>query len=344
MRLKTIKEKQVDEHYTKYVFKEIDLIKKECKISQSSAAFFLGYFYFGQIFFIDGKVYVASSEMNSNPYQQLDISTMVLSELFEIKLLKKYPKTIAEIDVKAIIANPTENNFSADKFLNWIDEPCDITVEVDLPYYEVIEFFSEYSNETFRTERYLFYSKQDEDYGFINNIYAYDTKCNAEIKLYIPDKRTNIEGESFLLSPQSVRDIVVENLSGKLSLYQQRLCKVAFIKLVNEYNVEFNIKNYYLMELVKLAIQPVEFLHEWSSHRIFTGSIEEKSYNKRFTNIWVYDRPSKKETPSFFITDSPYAYDTTKIAVLNFKSPTYNVESIYKRYNVKFKGWKLDRQ
>ena len=88
------------------------------------------------------------------------------------------------------------------------------------------------------------------------------------------------------------------------------------------------------MEFVKLAVQSVNVLHEWSLHRCFC--------DEKFNNIWVYDFPDVNEEPYFFITDSPWIQDTAKIAVLNFKNPTYHSKGIYKRGNVKRKSWMLD--
>ena len=47
------------------------------------------------------------------------------------------------------------------------------------------------------------------------------------------------------------------------------MIKKAFIKLANEQNEYFNVKNFWVMEIAKLAVQPVKVLHEWSMHRCF---------------------------------------------------------------------------
>ena len=63
MLLKTIKKEKGDTQYTKYVFKEWDLIKKTCVIPSNSCMFFLGYFYFGHIFLSNHKIrYLTKSE------------------------------------------------------------------------------------------------------------------------------------------------------------------------------------------------------------------------------------------------------------------------------------------
>ncbi len=327
MKLKTIKEKLGDTHYTKYVFQALNLIQDKCNLNKTSTVFFLGYFYFGQIFLYDNILYVANISMDSaiDP----DVSTMKLTELYRIKLLKDYPVNQEDINCEAIITN-RKNLFTPEKFLFWIDEPCDINYEIDKPYYEIIKFLNNYTKETFRTERYLFYSKKDNDYNFINNIYAYDLKNQAEMKLYAIEKDPNNDGN--YIPPQELKDIAIDDLSGKLSIYQQRQCKKAFLKLANQKNSYFDTKNYWVMELVKLAVQPVLILREWSLHRCFCKP-------KLFGHIWVYDFPEADEEPSFMIIDDYF----TKVAVLSFFTPVNQNKNIYKRYMAKAKSWQLNK-
>ena len=63
MLLKTIKKEKGDTQYTKYVFKEWDLIKKTCVIPSNSCMFFLGYFYFGHIFLSNEKIYISNFDI-----------------------------------------------------------------------------------------------------------------------------------------------------------------------------------------------------------------------------------------------------------------------------------------
>ena len=214
------------------------------------------------------------------------------------------------------------------KILQWIDEPCDLNEIINNPYYEVIKFFNSYTKETFKTKRYLFYSKKDNDYSFINNLYAFDLKKHIEMKLYTFDNYSEITRA--YMPPLKLSNIVVDDLSQNLSNYQKRECKKAFIELANIKNSYFKVQHYWVMELIKLAIQPVLVLHEWDCHRCFF-------IPKLFGNIWVYDIPSRDEEPSFFITDKNF----TKVAVLKFKSPEYLFKGIYKRAMAKAKGWEL---
>jgi len=320
MKLKTIKEKQGDTHYTKYVFKALDLIKNKCHIPQTAIMFFLGYFHFGQVFLCNGKIFVANTSLKYTDTREPIVETMVLTELYEIIFDKNEIKTIIG-DKKLSIAT----------LADWFEQPCDLTYGIDNTYYEVIKYLNSYSKETFKTDRYIFYSKKDNDYNFTTNIYAYDTKNQAEMKLYIPYKWSKSEHKE--VTPTELKDIVIEDLSSKLSVYQQRQCKKAFLKLANEQNLYFKTKNYWVMELVKLAIQPVLVLHEWSCHRCFCKP-------KLFGDIFVYDFPSVDEEPSFFIANE----HRTKVAVLKFKKPEYLIKGIYKRDMAKAKGWELNQK
>ena len=326
MKLKTIKSKQSDTEYTKYVFREIDLIKEKCGISQDIPIYFLGYFYFAQIFLANGKIYCANVDMEYSETREPIIDTMVLTELYEITLFKDYPKTIEDIEVKTIISNENPN-FSIDKFLFWIDEPCDINLEIDAPYYKVINFLNSYNKNTFSTERYNFYSKRDDDFNFILNLYAYDKKTKTEVKIYIPDIWS--EKEKAYIPPVRPQDIAIE---GNISNYKKLQIKKSFIELANEQNEYFNVKNFWTMELVKLAVQSVNVQHEWSLHRCFC--------DEKFNNIWVYDFPNVNEEPSFMLIDECFK----QIAVISFKEPKYLFKDIYKRDMAKAKLWNLDEQ
>lgn len=317
MKLKTIKGKQGDTTYTKYVFKALDLIKNKCQIPQSAVMFFLGYFHFGQVFLCNGSIYVAKTSMEHTEKREPILETMTLTELYEV--------CINKFEIKTVLGNKT---LSSETLTDWLKQPCDLNYEIDNTYSEVIKYLNNYTKKSFRTDRYLFYSKRDNDYNFINNIYAYDIKNQIEIKLYIPDNWSDKEQK--YISPTRLKDIVVDDLGLNISDYQKQQFKKAFLKLANEENQYFKTKNYWVIELIKLSIQPVLVLHEWSCHRCFTKP-------KLFGHIWVYDFPAVDEEPSFFITDEHF----TKVAVLKFKKPEYLFKGIYKREMAKAKGWKL---
>lgn len=333
MKLKTIKGKPSDTHYTKYVFKALDLVKNECQIPKSAVMFFLGYFHFGQVFLCNGKIYVANTKSEYLKNREPIVESMTLTELHEIELLNDYPKTIDDLIIKTILPDD-KPNFNTDKFLFWIDEPCDINHEIDVPYYEVIKFLNNYTRDTFSTDRYFFYSKQDVDFNFINNFYVYDKKNKLEFKLYSLDEWSELGENAWVYTPPlCLKDVIIDDLGQNFSEYQKLKSKKEFLKIANEENETFKVKNYWVMELVKLTIQPVLVLHEWSCHRCFTKQ-------NLFGDIFVYDFPSIDEEPSFFITDKYF----TKIAVLKFKKPEYLFKGIYKREMAKAKGWELNTQ
>ena len=326
MRLKTIKSKASDTHYSIYVFKEMDLIKEHCKSCETM--FFLGYFYFGQVFLSKNKIYVANYDIQCKENTPV-ADTMTLSELYEITLLKDYPKSEKDLSVKTIISSE-KSKFSVDKFLFWVDAPCDINQEIDAPYYEIIKFLNNYSKNTFSTSRYEFYSKRDNDLNFINKFYVFDKKTGKKVKLYAVDNWS--DAENTWQPPQRLEDIGVDDLGQNISEYQKLKIKKEFLKLANEQNQEFNIQNYWVMDLLVHTIQPVLVLHEWSCHRCFCRP-------NLFGHIWVYDFPSKDEDPSFFITDENFI----KVATLKFKTPEYLFKGIYKRGMAKAKSWKLNK-
>ena len=329
MKLETIKSKNGNPEYTQFLAKEIALIKKQCNINEAETVYFLCHHKWKQIFLINGIIYVANVTCELDKNRHRVISSMNLVELYKIKLYNKYPKTLKDISFEVVILKDPRFTFLPDEFFDWIDMPSEINEAVDLPYYKVIKFLNNYSKDIFRTERYQFYSKWDGDSNFITNIYAYDLKNQAEMKLYIPTKSAKIDGKWEFLSPETVKDVVIDDLSGQLSNYAKLQCKNEFLQLANEINPQYGIKNYWLMELVKLTIQPIDELHEWSIHRVFTG--------KYFNNIWVYDHPDIGEEPYFMLISEGF----TKVAVINFKSPTYHIKGIYKQGNTKAKGWEL---
>ena len=57
----------------------------------------------------------------------------------------------------------------------------------------------------------------------------------------------------------------------------------------------------------------------------------------------VSDFLNINEEPYFILTDSPYVNKTTKVDSIDFQTPTYHHEDIYKQGIVKFKNWKLDK-
>ncbi len=335
MRLKTIKKQTGDKHFAKYIFKAMDLVKQKCNIAPDVPIYLLSTERNHYFFLCNGLVYIVSSKMEIDSETRKEIvSTMELIELYKVQIYKDYPKKMRDIAFYVEILKDPRRTFTPDEFLDWIDSPCDINYEIDAPYYEVIKYLNGYNEESFRTNSYLFYSKRDNDFNFINNLYAYDLKTKIEVKLYTLDSGSEVGENAWEYAPpKRLQDIIVDDLGQNISDYQKRQIKKAFLEVSNEDNPIFNVKNYWVMGMVKLAVQPVMILREWSCHRCFTKPT-------LFGSIWVYDFPKKDEEPSFFIGTKGF----TKIAVLKFKSPEYLFDGIYKRGMAKAKGWKLSKQ
>jgi len=336
MKLRTVKNKKGNPEYNDCLEKEVTLIKKKCGF-ENGTAFFLGHYKFREIFLINGTIYISSILSVFDSDKGSKNSTLDLCELYKIALKKDYPKNLDDISFDTIIQRSPRYKFTSKEFLEWIDEPSEITENIDNPYYEIIKFLNNYSKNLFKTDNFLFYPKADGDSNFITNIYAYDIKNQLEMKLYIPDKWEEINNIWTLIAPSAVKDIVIDDLGQNVSNYQKLKCKREFLKLANEINPYYKTKNFWVLELLKQTIQPVDILHEWSCHRCFCDI-------NLFGAIWVHDFLNKNEEPYFFITDSIYLQDTTKIAVLNFKNPKYHYKGIFKKDNVKRKGWKLNEK
>ena len=326
--------------YTRMYLKIIELAKSATSINKSDMMYMIDIFYDYNFFLCRDKIYVVKEDVkyeNQNPV----IDSIKLTELYKVTLFKDYPKTINDVEIKTIIKDETVSGITAEQILEWIDEPCDITKEIDAPFYEVIKYLKSYNRDSFRDNRYIFYSKQDEDICFdYDYFYAYDTKTDTEIKLYTKPQSIGygfVELQEF--PPQKLNEVFIED-NVKLSAYQKRQCKKSFLEFVNQDNEYFKTKNYWVMKLVWLAIQPILILREWSSCCVFGW----KNLNfKEIKNIQVYDFPKPNEEPSFYLTDDIWGYCSTKIATLHFKSATYHFNGIYKRLYAKRKCWKLDK-
>lgn len=340
-KLKTILKNTGDIKYTKFILKQIELIKKACNVPKSEQMYFLTWeFYWNCVFCCKDTVYTCEVNYNDGNYNEMNLDNMELVSLYKIRLLKEFPKTVNDIEYSIILEKDEKRRTTPEAFLDWLEVPCGLNEKIDNPYYEIIKFLSKYNRETFRTERYLFYPKNDDDCRFTANFYAYDLKNKTEIKLYIPDIWEEVEKYKWKqFPPENMSDVVIDPLSQKISSYHKRECKKAFLKFANEYNTEFNTKNYWLMELTKNALQPINDLHEWDYCFVFRNF--EKKGN--IGSINVYDYLEVDEEPCFFITDERWVSSTSKIAVLNFKSPAYRTKGIYKRGNAKARRWVLDK-
>ena len=328
MKLKDIKQKiNSEKEETEYLYKLEELVKNKSELPEDEQIFYLGYWHFGDVMLCGGKIYVA--RLNKTIFGA-DVKDLKLTELHIVKIHKEYPKTEADIEVKTII---DDGSFNKRDFLCWIDEPCDINERIDAPFYKVIRYFCQYKKETFSDERYCFYSKCDNDYSCFINFYAYDKKLKTEIKLYILDKWS--KEKNCFLPPEKPQDIVVNDLSGRMSLYQQRQCKKAFLKIANEKNEFFNVENYWVIELVNLAIHTHYDMYykDWCIHRIFCR-------HKTFRNLWVQDVYKKGEESYFMFIDEEFM----QVAAFKFKSAEYALKGIYKDFCTKIKIFEPDKE
>lgn len=325
MRLKAIKERY--DISIKFYFRLMELIKSRCNIPQSENMFYFGWvYYLGNVFLCGGKIFVVRTDKDGYFIDEDVANSVKLTDLRVVTLLKDYPKNEKDIIVKTILSG---EDFKVEDFLFWADSPCDINTAVDAPFYEIIKFLNGYKKDLFQTERYVFYPKKDDDYNFTTSFYAYDKKLKTEIKLYTFDNWADDK----CIPPQKLMDIVVDDLSENLSDYQKRQCKRAFLKLANEINEVFKVENYWVMELIKYALQPYFRLQEWSLHRVFCRQ-------GTFSNLWVYDFPKENEEPFFIFVDERFK----EVAAFKFGSAEYYAEKIYKKGDVKVKCFEPDIQ
>lgn len=205
MRLKQIKQVKDDG----YIIQERKLLKELLHLDENVQLFYLGYF-FGRDFFLYKKQILISSFEIQNDECDYVLKTMKITECYSVTLLKEYPQNINDIEFK-ILFKPKREIYAIDGFFEWIDRPCNITEAIDLPFYRIIKFLQGYEVTLFKSENYLFYTKQDDDLSCVLNIYAQNLKTQKEIKLYFPNKYgRGINLSCDFSSPQNLQDIVVD--------------------------------------------------------------------------------------------------------------------------------------
>ena len=338
MRLKKIKQLE-DKYLTKYIIQEKTILRKLLNLDASIEIFYLGYFYSKDFFLYKDKILISDWTIQHNKNNKDDEKTIKITECYSITLLKEYPQNISDIDFKVILI-PINNFFTTNNFLEWIDRPSNITEEIDLPFYKIIKFLQNYKPSIFKTKNYLFYSKEDKDFSRTFNIYAQNLKTKKEIKLYFPDKLISTKN---ITPPQSTRDIVADPLTIGISDYEILKCKKEYLEYSKQYFKELETTNHCVLKLLKQVLQPVEENYEICAHRVFT-EFNKDNKQKTFTNLWVLGFSKKDEKPSFFLTDEPLFKNVSKIAVINFKTPTYHLKTIFKNGLAKYKRWILDKE
>ena len=251
------------------------------------------------------------------------------SSIYSITLLCDFPQSVR--DVKFEIIKEGSAKYSLNEFFLWMSEPCQITEMIDVPYSDVVTFLRNYRINTFKTDRYCFYVKRDKDYSLSFNIYAKDLKLNTDLKIYV-----EMGLPLTTVFPEKIKDIIIDDLSGKLSNYRINQCRNDFMRFIQQECTELQVNNFFALELVKQTIQPVE--QDWG---LFISQVFNKNETK-FAEIFVDDFPVFDGKPYFVLADS--YQNMTKIAVIDFFKPEYKTTGIYKNRHNKYKFWQLNEK
>ncbi len=331
MKLEQIKNCK-DEYCTQFTFNLIKILKKECNLPNNVRLFCLSYRNLVYYFFYKNIVFAVSGITVENKKEIKNIDC-----IYKIILLKNTPISVDDIEVEVVKSN-SDNKYSLENFLDFLNSPSNITEDIDLPYYKIIYLFHQINRTRFEYGDFVFYIKRDNDYSLYLNLYAKNKKNNNIVKLYLPyigerDEKTFLFYKKI---PTNLRKIYVDDFSKNLSDYQKRKFKTSLLEFIQEENKFFNIKNFYVIYLIKQIIQPVEFDTVWMTLRIFRSCSE-------FSNIWVDDFLSYGNKPYFLIANSSNVYDITKIAIIDFKEPKYVTKDIYKQNLIKFLHLELSK-
>ena len=120
-----------DEYLTKYVLKEIELIKILLNIPTKDDIYFLGYSKGLNCFLYKNKVIISAHNCEKEKNNKFIVDSMTISGLYVITLLKEYPHTSEEVIFETI--KQGDYTYDVEDFLNWIDIPSTINIDIDLP-------------------------------------------------------------------------------------------------------------------------------------------------------------------------------------------------------------------
>jgi len=322
MKLKTIK-KKIDEKYSRsYYCKLLKELKRIVNLP-NKMIFYLGIRTDHEVFLCDNKIYIIKTKRNDDYYNFDEIVY-----LKTITLLKNEIKTSDDF-ISEILINQIDIDYTDDKFLLFLQKPCDITEKIDFPFLEIINFFRNYKYTQFKSDNFIFYPKYCNDKIYIDSIFAKNIKNGNIMRLYITDCWYEI--------PDKLQSYAVEAITKNIPYSEKLKCKKEFIKFSNKYNEEFQIENFWVMNLLINAVNTMFSFDGWVIHRIFAG------FNNKFSNIWCDDFLGFDKKPYFFLTDNPYSWEVNKIAVLDFKEPKYKTKGIYKQNWIKFMRWELTK-
>ena len=98
--------------------------------------YFLGYKRGYNYFLNNNTVYVVNLDYQIDNNSKIIIETTTIKSLYAVKLLAGYPEKESDIEFKTIIED--EERYTVEKFLNWVNSICDITVEINFPFWKVI--------------------------------------------------------------------------------------------------------------------------------------------------------------------------------------------------------------
>jgi len=333
MNLEKLK-KYKDEYCTKFVLKQIDFIKKYFNIPFDKRVFWLERWCGRDYFLCGNRVFIVEFEYDKE--RNCSFSSLYIANIDEDIVLEAVipsdgiPKFRIWRDIQI---DETKYLYTKEEFLTWYNSPVQINTRVNVPHSKAIEFLQKYKKTTFKTDRYLFYVKRDNDLTFTFFIYAKDLKTDADLKIYTNIYYTNIY-ESY---PQDLRDIFVEDFSGKLSKYQLRQCKKEFLAFCKETCEELKAPNYYAVEFVKQCVQPIEFDGGWFVTDVFSGDFE-------FENIWIDDFLLYDEKPYFLLCKTKPRRKIMEIAAIDFYKPEYKSTGIYNAGLMKRNHWNVDKE
>ena len=80
MFLKTIKSHKCNDEFIKRIFKSKELIKEKVGIDKAETMFYIGYFYFGEIFLYNKKLYIFSTNFEYDSQKKIIIDKQLLFE------------------------------------------------------------------------------------------------------------------------------------------------------------------------------------------------------------------------------------------------------------------------
>jgi len=248
--------------------------------------------------------------------------------IYTVKMLCTTPKTAYDLQINIIKEEEPENDL-AEEVLAFLNSPCIITEMVDVSNLEVIRFLQQYKETTFKTDRYQFYVKRDDDHSWSFNIYAKDLKLNNELKIYVEMDVLRT------VMPKNSRDVLIYDKSGNMTKYQISKCKKAFMDFIQGECPQLKVNNFFALELIKQAIQPVE--QDWGRFVSIPFSYKDTG----FAEISVDDFPVFDEKPYFMLALNESK--DRKTAVLDFLEPRYKTTGIYKNGHNKTNFWKLSQ-